>query len=429
MAPIPTTLDILKDLIRFDTQNPPGDERDMVGYIAAHCERLGIAHTVHTYAERRSNIIITIGERTALRSLTVLGHVDVVRAEAKGWTCPPFAAQVHDGFLYGRGTLDMKYFIAAAMTVMRRLKAIEPQLRRQIVFLFTADEETGSNFGIKRLLGEESVVEAVAGSIVLNEGGGFALTDGEVTRYLFETGQKSVARLRVTIGELADTNPYFPTLVHESILVEVLQRLQGLDLDAHLPGTIARLQTLFLSEGNTLSEADRKLLQTMSCSMVTPTVIHGGSRNKQLPAKVKGTVDFDCRLLPHITKERFVSLVEDALAGLPVTYELTSFSQGYEAHVDERTLRLLERTLQDHDPQIRSLEPFITPGSNDGKYLRPLGCEILGFAPLDKGQPFSAIMPLIHGVDERISLKSLHFCEQVLHDVCVAYLTGDTDRG
>jgi acetylornithine deacetylase/succinyl-diaminopimelate desuccinylase-like protein len=428
MDHIQTSLDILQDLIRFDTQNPPGKEQELIDYIVHYCTQLGINHTVHTYGDGRANILITLGPCNG-RSLTVLGHVDVVHADVSSWTYPPFAAEIHDGFLWGRGTLDMKYMVAVSMTIMRNLKAIEHQLKRQVHFLFTADEETGSSNGIVRILEEPDVREAIAGSVVLNEGGGFAIMHQGTLRYLFETGQKSVARVRVTIQEFAGTNPYFPTLAHEAVLVDVLDRMQNLDLDDDIPQTIAQMRNLFIQDYEHMDSANRKLMETMSCSMVTPTIIHGGARNKHIPEKSRVTVDFDCRLLPNIQKERFVEKVRQALHELPVTFELTSYTQGYESHVGNEMVSLLQRTLQYYEPAIDSLVPFITPGSNDGKYLRSLGCEIIGFAPLHKDQPFSTIMPLIHGVDERISLRSIEFCEQVLHDVILEYLTGESYNG
>lgn len=427
MDHIPSTLELLQDLIRIDSQNPPGNEQGMVDYIAEYCRKLGMQYTIYTYAENRSNLYITFGSGSQ-RPLTLLGHLDTVRFDSAAWTYPPLGGEIHDNYLYGRGALDMKYFVAAAMTIVGRLHAMQDRLNGPINVLFTADEETGSSQGVRKVLQENKVRDALAGSLVLNEGGGFATRHGRKLTYLFETGQKSVARLRVSIPELPDTNPYFPTLSHEKILVQVIRRLDALKLDTALPRSVEDLKRVFFAENTDFSASDRRLFETMSQSMITPTIIHGGSRNKQLPAGLKAAIDFDCRLLPNLGRQEFLDAIEKAIGDLPVTFELTSFSQGYEATVGPDLVYLLETALQKHDSEIESLVPFITPGSNDGKYLKPLGCDVLGFAPLSSEQPFSSIMPLIHGVDERISLASLTFCEQVLQDVCLTYLTGDTIR-
>jgi acetylornithine deacetylase/succinyl-diaminopimelate desuccinylase-like protein len=423
---------ILQDLIRFDTQNPPGNEAALVNYIHEYCEALHIQNDVYLYEGPRANIIIRIGHSTP-DNLVVLGHTDVVRAKAEDWKHDPFEAHISEGYLYGRGALDMKYFIAAAMVVMRSLKAQEASLKRGIIFVFTADEETGSAFGLPRLLTEKGIAEELSHKVVLNEGGGFAVFHQNTCHYLFETGQKSVCRLRLTIGEEPDSNPYFHTTAHEATLVRALDRLKKLVVDDEIPRTSRLLSEAFKDDpvdtSHTMDAKLRNLIDTMSQSMITPTIIHGGARNPNLPSHIRATIDLDCRLLPAITKEQFVHKIEAALEGLPIQVQVLSFSQGYEADIERKFIKLLELTLQKHDPAIKGLLPFITPGSNDGKYLKPLGCEILGFAPLHKDETFTTIMPLIHGLDERISLKSIAFCEQVLHDVCVEYLTGDAYLG
>ncbi|MGH0053501.1 MAG: M20/M25/M40 family metallo-hydrolase [Sphaerochaetaceae bacterium] len=415
-----TTLDILQDLIRLETQNPPGNEKVLVAYIKSYCDQLGVESTVFTYEGNRSNILIRMGIANG-RNLVVLGHTDVVTAEPDLWTYDPFAAEIHDGYLYGRGALDMKYFIATALSVMKTLKQNEANLKRQVIFLFTADEETGSSYGLPRVLQEPGIAEDIANSFVLNEGGGFSVFNQQACHYLYETGQKSVCAIRVTIPESPDTNPYFPDLRHEKLVFEVIKRLEAMDLDESIPDTIRALQMVFPEQ----DPATERLIATMSSSMVTATVVKGGSRNPDLPIGVKATIDFDCRLLPHISRSYFEDKVSNALDGLPVSVEILRYSQGYEAQVGDNLVGLLEQVLKRHDPDILSLLPFITPGSNDGKYLLPLGCDVIGFAPLAKEQSFPEIMPLIHGIDERISLDSIAFCTNVITDVCVEYLTGD----
>ena len=422
-------VEILQDLIRFDTQNPPGNEVALVSYIHEYCEALEIRNDVYLYEGQRANIIIRLGQSTP-DNLVVLGHTDVVRAKAEDWTFHPFEAHISEGYLYGRGALDMKYFIAAAMVVMRSLKAREASLKRGIVFVFTADEETGSKYGLPRLLTENGIAEELSHKVVLNEGGGFAVFQQQACRYLFETGQKSVCRLRLTIPEEPDSNPYFHTTAHEATLVRALERLRALVVDDDIPRTSRLLSEAFQTETDSAMDGKlRKLIDTMSQSMITPTIIHGGARNPLLPAHIRATIDLDCRLLPAITQEQFICKIEAALEGLPLHVEVLSFSQGYEADIERKFIKLLELTLKKHDPGIDGLLPFITPGSNDGKYLKPLGCEVLGFAPLHRDDTFTTIMPLIHGLNERISLKSIAFCEQVLHDVCMEYLTGDAYLG
>ena len=418
------SIEILQDLIRIDSQNPPGNEKFVVGYIQEFCENLGVAHQIYTYEEQRSNIIIRIGKQCD-DNLIILGHLDVVCAKAEDWTQDPLGAELVDGYIYGRGALDMKYFIATSMVVMRELKEIEETLDRGITFIFAADEERGSSFGMQRLLQEEGIAEELRGKIVLNEGGGFSVPYQGTCPYLFETGQKSVCRLRVTIPEEAYADPYFPTLTHEATLVQVLKNLEQIIIDDQIPKTSERLMERFSDHQSTGDPFLSKLLRTMSSSIISPTLIHGGARNKTTGPHIRGTIDFDCRLLPGITQETFIEKVELSLQDLPVVINVESFTEGYEADVDKKIITLMRESLQKFDPTITDLVPFITPGSNDGKFLKPLGCEVLGFAPLHRDDTFTSILPLIHGIDERISTKSVSFCEKVLHEVCINYLIGD----
>ncbi len=231
--------------------------------------------------------------------------------------------------------------------------------------------------------------------------------------------------MKISIPEEEDTNPYFPTLSHEAALVEVIERIGRMSFDQEIPKTSRVLMEQFPDHERTGDRLLSRLLETMSSSLISPTIIHGGSRNTHTAEQVRAEVTFDCRLLPGITEESFMKNVEQALSGMPAIVEIKQFTEGYEADVDKKIITLMEKALKEHDHSITSLIPFITPGSNDGKFLKPLGCDVLGFAPLHRDEPFTAIMPLIHGIDERISVTSLRFCEQVLQDVCTGYLIGD----
>ena len=413
------TVTILQDLIRIDTQNPPGRERAAVQYIDTYCRNLGIETEIYSFGEDRSNIIVRIGAQNN-DALVILGHLDVVKADATAWSYDPFAAEIHDGYLYGRGALDMKYFIAASLNVIKKLKRIEEDLKTGIMFVFTADEERGSSFGMQKLLEDEKLRTELSGKTILNEGGGFALFHNDTCYYLFEAGQKSVGELEITVPEIEGTDPYFLSLDHEAILTKVINRLEKLTFEA-TEGFSSPL-TQILSSGGYISEEVDTLLTTMSTSLVTPTLIEGGARNKLLNKNEKVRVSCDCRILPHIDEIEVVRKVGEVLSDLQVSVTMKSFTRGYEAEIDKDMHALLEHALKKHDPEITGLIPFITPGSNDGKFLKPLGSSVIGFAPLARDDQFVDIMPRIHGVDERISLSSVEFCEKVLFSVCREYL-------
>lgn len=425
---------ILKDLIQIPTANPPGNERLAVDYIAGFCQNNGLAHEIIEVNAQRANIIVRLAPQCAQR-LIILGHLDVVPADPDAWEYPPFEAEIHDGYMYGRGALDMKYFVAVALSVLAELSSRQSELEQGITCVFTADEENGSAAGLPFLLENPIIRRELSGRTVLNEGGGFAVPfDGELY-YLVETGQKTVARLHLEVPELPQTNPYFPVLDHERILVDAVRALERVTFPSDMPQTArVLLHTLLPSDEDVAVDARLErlkaeghgflydLMYAMTHNMITATVIHGGSRNDKLRSGVKASADFDCRLLPGIGEAEFLQTVQSAVADLPVNLSLSSFSQGFETSFDDPIWEEAEVALKHGNANIAACLPFLTPGANDGKYLQPLGSKVLGFAPLDSEQGFADIMPLIHGNNERISLKSLEFCRTVIADLCKAYV-------
>ena len=435
-----TTERVLQDLIRIDSQNPPGNERAVVDFISALCRSHDLAHQVVTTGEGRANIVIRLAPELPDR-IVLLGHLDVVQADPKRWDHDPFGAEIVDGFLYGRGALDMKYFVAVAMQTLIALKPREANLNRGITAVFTADEEAGSSFGLPKLLEDPALRDELRGRAVLNEGGGFAYRSGGRWYSLIETGQKTVCRLRVTVAERPGTNPYFPTMTHEAILADATEAVQSAELPHRMPNTAQTLVSRILGGGHDLStpagadavvahlteRGDRflsGLVHAMTHSMITPTVVRGGARHPDLQDGIKATVDFDCRLLPGITRDEFLDAVDRALADLEVEREILSFSEGYDGPGSSTVFAAAEAAIRRHDGEIAAAVPFLTPGANDGKYLRPLGCEVIGFAPLDRSQPFEDVIGRIHGDNERISLSGLEFCRRVIGDVCERYVEG-----
>ncbi len=436
-----TAQTILQHLIAIDSQNPPGNEQAVVDYLSSLCDRFGLAYSTYTYGEGRGNIVIRLAPERSDR-LIFLGHLDVVRANAESWEYDPFSGEIADGCIHGRGALDMKYFVAVVMAVLGELAQGQNDLDRGITAVFTADEEAGSTFGLPRLIEEPGLREEFSGRTVLNEGGGFAYRTNGTWFSLVETGQKTVCRVRITVPELPDTNPYFPTLSHEAILVRAIAAVQGTPLPRTIPVTATVLVRTILGDhtpATTPEEIDSaiahleasgeeflsRLLFAMTHNMLTPTIVRGGSRNPALAPNVKATVDFDCRLLPGLSEREFVGAVERAIAALPVELSVLSFSQGYESTGDLAIFKRAEEAVRRHDPEIAACVPFLTPGANDGRYLRPLGSEVLGFAPLDRSQPFVDVISRIHGDNERISVSALTFCHAVIADVSRRYVQGE----
>ncbi|ONI39312.1 hypothetical protein AN639_06440 [Candidatus Epulonipiscium fishelsonii] len=426
------TKDYLKDLIRIDTQNYKSNETELVNYISKFCDNNNIRYEIFYKDENRKNIIISLGPETD-QNLIVVGHMDVVVANPEDWELHPFEGKEKDGYLYGRGAVDMKYVIASSLSIIEELKRQEDTLERGINFVFTSDEENGSEYGMEYLITQDRAKKILSNKKALNEGGGFSFVFKDKLYYLYETGQKTVARVKVSIKKNEKSNPFFPDLENEATLVKVIRKVEAIKFDVDLPYTTKKLLAELTGDSdinsNNLLEklsviGDKGivgLLRAMSENYQTASMIKGGNRNKHLGKTVGAEAIFDVRLLPNITEECLAEKLKETLRDLPVEIEIMSFMAGFEAEVDENFVGLLERALKDKNPRIEALLPFITPGSNDGKFLKELNTTVYGFAPLCEKDYFVDVLKGIHSINERILVESIEFNKEVMQDIIVAY--------
>ena len=156
--------EFFRDLLRIDTTNPPGNERAAAEYVKAVLERNGVAATLLESAPGRANVVARLAGDGSAGPLLLHGHLDVVPAETEKWTAPPFAAEVRDGFFYGRGAVDMKNYVAAALATIVALAREKRKLRRDVIFCAVAAEETGMRFGIRTSCARSTPSARAAGS-------------------------------------------------------------------------------------------------------------------------------------------------------------------------------------------------------------------------------------------------------------------------
>jgi acetylornithine deacetylase/succinyl-diaminopimelate desuccinylase-like protein len=188
---------VLADLIRLDTSNPPGNEEAAVHYIEAMLARDGITSEIYMPEPKRANILARIKGKNAGEPVVLLGHLDVVPARDEGWTEGPFSGAVRDGYLYGRGAIDMKSQVAAFLLAFLDLHRSGATPERDIVFLATADEETSGRLGVEYLLGK--VKELRNTSFVLSEGG-FILEKEGMLHARISVAEKMVCQFMLRAG-------------------------------------------------------------------------------------------------------------------------------------------------------------------------------------------------------------------------------------
>ncbi|MFC0105465.1 M20/M25/M40 family metallo-hydrolase [Kibdelosporangium aridum] len=417
---------LTSELIRIDTTNT-GDPDTLVGeraaaeFVAAQLAEVGYETTyVESGAPGRGNVVARLaGSDPSRGALLVHGHLDVVPADASEWSVHPFSGAVQDGYVWGRGAVDMKDMVAMSLALARRLKRDGIQPKRDIIFAFLADEEAGGHFGAQWLV--ENRPELFEGATeAISEVGGFSITvkDG-VRAYLIETAEKGIAwmtlRARGRAGHgsmIHDDNAVtkltqavsrlgthrFPIVLTDSVreFLQGISDITGLAFDEDdLEGSVAKLGNIARMIGATLRDT------------ANPTMLKAGYKSNVIPSIAEATVD--CRILPgrQAAFERELDEIlgpdiEREWVGLP---PLETTFDG--ALVDHMTSSILAE-----DPGAKAL-PYMLSGGTDAKSFAQLGIRCFGYAPLrlPADLDFSA---LFHGVDERVPVDALKFGTRVL---------------
>jgi len=415
-------------LLRFDTTNRGhGDaegERDAAEFVAGVLAGIGIEPRILESAPRRTNVVARVaGSDPSLPALLVQGHLDVVPADAADWTVPPFAGEIRDGFLWGRGAVDMKDFVAMVLCALA--DGVRP--RRDLVLAFVADEEDRGEYGAHWLAEQHrDLFDGCAAAI--SESGGYTYwarasgaAGSAVTRlYPVGTAERGTAHLRLTargraghasrpndenavvrlIGALqriaAHEWPVTLTPTVEAFLVRTGAAL-GVEVDlSDVEGTMARL-------GPAAS-----LVEPTIRNSTTPTMLDAGYKVNVIPSLAQAQVD--TRTLPGTEPELMATI--DELLGPDVTREFVAHQAAVQAPVDSPWFEAMADALRSQDPDA-VVVPYCMGGGTDAKAFSPLGIDCYGFAPLwlPEGFPYRA---MAHGVDERVPVEGLRFGTRVL---------------
>jgi acetylornithine deacetylase/succinyl-diaminopimelate desuccinylase-like protein len=444
----------LRELIRIPSINPPPSERPdgerrAADWIAAALTDAGLRPEVLEMVPGRGSVVARLrGDGGGGEPLLLLGHLDVVPAPPELWTHDPFAGDLADGYLWGRGAVDMKNLVAMELAVIRLLAnearsagrdpAIDPVpgLARDILFASTADEEAGGLNGIGWIILERPEVLRAAAAI--NESGAVATTFGGRRFYPIGVAEKGYAVYRLTVhgtwghGSIPrDDNAAVraaQAVVRLAVqgpprLTPVMQRfLRG--VADELDGKQARVLRALASDDPRLGEAaleaacdpmPARVVRALLRDTVSPNIVHAGVKYNVIPGEA--TVELDCRVLPGTTEEAmresvFARLCEDLAQHIDV--ELVIHAPPVGAPIDTELYRLMERTIIDHDPDAIPL-PFMVPFATDAKHTAALGIPTYGFSPL-RLDPEERFMERFHGVDERVGIDALRWGLPVLYD-------------
>ncbi|GAA2481052.1 M20/M25/M40 family metallo-hydrolase [Winogradskya humida] len=412
---------LASELIAIDTTNPgtyggPGPERAGAEYVAAKLAEVGCSvEYVESGARGRGNVIVRLnGADPARGALLVHGHLDVVAADPADWSVHPFSGEVRDGYVWGRGAVDMKGMLAMMLAVARHFKRTDVVPPRDLVFAFLADEEAGGVVGAQWLVEHrrdlfDGVTEAIS------EVGGFSVELGGRRAYLVETAEKGSMWLRLAARGTAGHGSLLHTDNPIAKLAAALDRLDrhrfpliltdpvreflagsGLPFDPADPeATVAKLGHL------------SRLIEATLRDTATVTMVDAGYKSNVVPSIARATVDG--RMLPGRDAAFRAELASVLGPGIEVEWDSLPAVQ---TSFDGDLVAAMAAAITAEDPGSRLL-PYMLPAGTDAKSFARLGIRHFGFAPLQL-PPSLDFTALFHGVDERVPVDALRFGSRVL---------------
>ncbi|HET8897034.1 MAG TPA: M20/M25/M40 family metallo-hydrolase [Protaetiibacter sp.] len=418
------TARIARDLIRFDTTNWGGGrangEAEAAEYVEAELSALGLEPRLYDAAERRTSVVARVaGADPSRPALVVHGHLDVVPADPANWSVDPFAGEIRDGMLWGRGAVDMKDMDAMILTSLGNILRSGRRPARDLVVAFFADEENGGTFGSQYLV--RSHPELFAGATeAISEVGGYSVDLAGRRAYLLQTGEKALLWVRLVAH---GTAAHGSRVIRDNAITKLAEAIvrigrhewpvqlgptttamldgirRVLDVDEHDP--VALIEHTGLAAGFL-----RSTVRTTS----NPTLLEAGYKHNVIPDRAEALVD----VRPFAGQEQEVLAALRDLAGPEVEVEIVHLDVGLENPFSGDLVERMVGALTRHDPDAEVL-PYLLSGGTDNKALSELGIAGYGFAPLRLG-PELDFPAMFHGVDERVPLEALAFGRAVLTD-------------
>ena len=417
---------ICQDLIRIPSVNfgeGRGDEKAVAEYIVASLAEVGIASEIFESAPNRCNVIARLPGRDATRpGLVVHGHIDVVPANADDWSVDPFAAEIRDGMIWGRGAVDMKNMDAMILAIVRKWARTGYKPPRDIVLAFFADEEAGMTFGSRWMASEHPEVFAGC-SEAISEVGGFSVTVADGTRlYFVEAAQKGIHWMKLTAHGRAGHGSMMNDENALTAIAEAVAKIGRHEWPQRYTKTVKALFSKIAQvTGKKYDEADlRPLLSEIgpTARMIgatlqntaNPTMLEAGYKANVIPGSASAVIDG--RFLPGYEDELNKTIRE--IIGPDISIETISRDIALEIEFEGDLVEAMCKAITTFDPEGIPV-PYLMSGGTDNKALSELGIIGYGFSPLQLPADLD-FMALFHGVDERVPISGLEFGVKVLEN-------------
>ncbi|MHB8876690.1 MAG: M20/M25/M40 family metallo-hydrolase [Myxococcaceae bacterium] len=425
-------VELLRGLLRIDTTNPPGLEHAAAEFLADSLAQDGFEPKLLQAEKDRTSLVVRLKGTGEKPPLLLTAHLDVVAAEPSRWKHPPFAATLDDGWIYGRGAVDMKNMAAMSAMVLKALRREKVTLARDIIFAAVADEEAGCALGSKFLV--DNYPELVRAEYALGELGGFTQELNGKRLYPIQCAQKGVvwlkARLDGTPGHGSmprEDNPVLGLSAALAKLVPSAMPVHRTRAAERFIGALAAAQPLLsrlvmplmlkpaLADKMLARLPDKGVARALGAILrntVTPTVLRAGTKTNVIPSFAEA--ELDGRTLPGQTVENLLAELR-AIIGDEVRLEVMHSADPVEVSPETPMFAALSRAVRQMDPEGIAI-PYVIPGFTDAGPFSKLGTTFYGFSPIIFPRtPKVSFAELYHGDNERIPVDGFKRGLSALH--------------
>ena len=431
---VPSPVEILQQLIRFNTTNPPGNETACVLYVRDLLQAFGIESRVLAQADNRANLVARIRGRGSAPPLMFYGHVDVVTTAHQEWTYPPFEGKLVNDYVWGRGALDMKGGISIMLSALLDAVAQGFQPAGDIVLAILSDEETGGSMGAGFLVDRyPEIFEGIR--YALGEFGGHTTYIGSQRFYPIQIAEKQLCWMKATVrgpgghgarpmrnGAMARLGRMLTAIDRRRLPVHVtpVARQMVETMATCLPGFRGALLRQLCNPRLTdpllkLMGENGKTLEPIFHNTVNATIVGGGEKINVVPSEIH--VDLDGRLLPGFSPQDIMSELRGIL-GNHIELAVTKYESGTSAP-DMHLFGFLGDIIQRIDPDGVPV-PLLMPAFTDARHFARIGIQTYGFTPM-KLPPEFKFFETVHGANERIPVAALAFGARAMKDVIMHY--------
>ncbi len=413
-------------LLQLDTTNPPGNEKPCAEYVAGVLKNAGYETHLFDSAENRSNLVARFNSGSNEGPLLLSSHLDVVPADEEHWKQSPFSGNIADGYIWGRGALDMKNMTAYCLMTMLLIKELGLKLKRDVILLCVSDEEAGGDFGSKWMVRHKP--DLIRAEYGLNELGGFTLHIGNSRVYPVQIAEKGFVWFKLKVkGEPGhgsmphDENPVLKLArvidkIHENPLplhvTDVARNfITALAKELPFPASMIFQLSLNPSLSNFIvkkvlpNKEQANAIFAQLHNTISPTGLSGSRKVNVIPSQAE--IICDGRILPGQTVGSFLAELNAVLSGEDFEIEVMNQGEPCEFSADTPLFQTISDVIQKNDPGCKVV-PYLIVGYTDAKYYEELGVKTYGFSPV-KLPPDLMFAKLYHGHNERIPVDGFQW--------------------